>query len=94
MAERVSYTINGPDATETAFELPVGLADLFTEDEEVDTDVIADFVVQIFTQQAHAIMHHNAGDPPEGFPEMNAEMEDLFEERFGLTIEEAMGHAH
>jgi hypothetical protein len=94
MANRVSYTVHGPDATETVFELPAGLADLFTEDEEVDTDVIADFVVQIFTQQAHAVMHHNAGEPPEGFPELNAEMETLFEERFGLSIEEAMGHAH
>ncbi|MDR9411393.1 MAG: hypothetical protein RI544_02345 [Haloquadratum sp.] len=94
MVTRTSYTVHGPDATETAFELPAGLAGLFTEDGEDDTDVIADFVIQMFTQQAHAIMHHNAGETPEAFPEMNAEMETLFEERFGISIEEAMGHAH
>jgi hypothetical protein len=94
MVTRTSYTVQGPETTETVFELPAGLAELFTEDDEVDTDVIADFVVQIFTQQAHAIMHHNSGEAPAGFSEMNAEMESLFEERFGLSIEEAMGHAH
>ncbi len=89
-----TFTIEGPDGETETVSLPAGLADLFTDDGEDATVVAADFLVQAFAQQTHAVAHHSAGDTPDDLAAMNESMEDLFEERFGVSLAEAMGHDH
>jgi hypothetical protein len=45
-------------------------------------------------QQAHVIVHHSEGDVPEDIAEMNETAAELFEERFGQSLEDALGHSH
>ncbi|MFB6080861.1 MAG: hypothetical protein ABEJ81_07685 [Haloferacaceae archaeon] len=92
--EDETYTIEGPDGNASTVALPAGLADVFSEDDESPTDVLAAFVVQTFAQQTHAAVHHSEGDAPEDLVAMNDRMEELFEERFGVSLTEAMGHGH
>jgi hypothetical protein len=94
MVETETYTIEGPDGDVEEIELPAGLVDVFAEQGEQPTNVVGDLVVQAFAQQAHVVVHHGEGDTPEDLSELNGKMEDIFEERFGVTLEEAMGHSH
>jgi hypothetical protein len=94
MVETETYTIEGPAGDVEEIELPAGLVDVFAEQGEDPTDVVGDLVVQAFAQQAHVVVHHSEGGAPEDLAELNETMEDIFEERFGVTLEEAMGHSH
>jgi hypothetical protein len=93
-AETEAFTVEGPDGTSETVHLPAGLADVFTEQGEATTAVVADFVVQAFAQQTHAVVHHSQDEVPADLDALNAHMEDVFEERFGVSLTEAMGHDH
>lgn len=92
--ETETYTIEGPDGNVEEVELPAGLADVFTEQGEAGTAVVADFVVHAFAQQAHAVVHHAEGEPAADLAALNDRMEEIFEERFGTSLTEALGHSH
>lgn len=92
--ETETFTINGPDGTSEEVELPSGLGDVFAEEDESPTAVAADFLIQAFAQQTHAVVHHSEGDPPADLVKLNEHMETIFEDRFGVSLAEAMGHDH
>ena len=94
MVETETYTIEGPDVVTEAIELPAGIVDVFAEQGEEPTDVVGDIVVQAFAQQAHVVVHHAEGDTPGDLEALTDEMERLFEERFGVSLADAMGHSH
>jgi hypothetical protein len=94
MDEDEIFAIEGPDGERTEFALPAGLADVFSEQGEAATEVVADFAVQAFAQQSHAVVHHGGDDVPADLAALNERMEALFEERFGTSLAEAMGHEH
>ena len=94
MVETETYTIAGPDGDTEDVELPEGLVDVFTEQGEDPTAVVADLVVQSFAQQAHVATHHSDGETPGDLAELNEKMEEIFEARFGISMDEAMGHSH
>ncbi|WEL25274.1 DUF7545 family protein [Haloferax volcanii] len=94
MVETETYTIEGPGGDTEALELPAGLVDIFAEQGEDPTDVVADVVVQAFAQQAHVVAHHSEGVAPADIAEINEQMEELFEERFGVPLSDALGHSH
>jgi hypothetical protein len=87
--ETETFTITGPDGDEQQVALPAGLAGVFAEDGESDTVVAADFLVQAFAQQTHAVVHHSQEDTPE-LDAMDDHMAEIFEERFGVSLSEAM----
>ena len=94
MVETETYTIEGPDGDVETIELPGGLVDVFAEQGEEPTTVVGDIVVQAFAQQAHVVVHHAEDDVPGDLEALNDEMERLFEERFGVSLADAMGHSH
>ncbi|WP_142856563.1 DUF7545 family protein [Salinigranum halophilum] len=94
MVETETYTIEGPDGDVEEIQLPSGLVDIFAEQGEEPTDVVGDIVVQAFAQQAHVVVHHAEGEVPGDLEELNDEMENIFEERFGVSLADAMGHSH
>ncbi|MFC6753150.1 DUF7545 family protein [Halorubrum tibetense] len=94
MGATETYVVTGPDGEEESFELPAGLVDVLSEQGEPSTRVVTDVVVQAMAQQAHVIAHHSEGDVPEDIAEMNETAEELFEERFGQSLQDALGHSH
>ncbi|GGL54317.1 DUF7545 family protein [Halocalculus aciditolerans] len=94
MAERVTFTISGPDG-EDEIELPAGLVDMLgEEDDESQAQVVGDITTMAFASRAHMIAHHGEGESSEGVEDVESEAMDLFEERFGMTYGEATGHQH
>jgi hypothetical protein len=94
MVDTESYRIEGPDGSAGDLELPAGLVDVLSEQGEPATDVVVDVALQAFVQQAHVIVHHSEGEVPQDLLEINEAAEELFEEQFGRTVEEAFGHSH
>lgn len=94
MGDTETYTVSGPDGDEDTFELPAGLVDVLSEQGEPSTRVISDVVVQAMAQQAHVIVHHAEGEVPDDLAEMNETAEELFEARFGQSLQDALGHSH
>lgn len=94
MVETETYTIEAPNGDTEEIELPAGLADVFTEQGESSTVVVGDLLIQSFAQQAHGVVHHSHGETPEDLEALNEKMEELFEDRFGVSLSEAMGHNH
>ncbi len=94
MGDTETYTVSGPDGDEESFELPAGLVDVLSEQGEPSVRVVTDVVVQAMAQQAHVIAHHSEGEVPDDIAEMNETAAELFEERFGQSLEEALGHSH
>lgn len=94
MADTETYTVTGPDGDEDTVELPVGLVDTMAEEGEDPTKVVTDVVLQALAQQAHMLVHHSEGEVPEDIERMNETAAALFEDRFGVPLEEAIGHSH
>lgn len=94
MVETQTFTIEGPDGDTDAVELPAGLVDALSEQGEEPSAVVADVACMAFAQRAHAIVHHSEGETPADLEEVAESMEDLFEERFGVSFGEATGHQH
>lgn len=94
MVDTETYTVEGPDGDSDTVDLPAGLVDMMAEQGEEPSHVVSDVVLQAFAQQAHAIAHHSQGETPADVEEINAKAEELFEERFGRSLQDAMGHSH
>ncbi|WP_138005847.1 DUF7545 family protein [Halalkalirubrum salinum] len=94
MADTETYTIEGPEGDSDTVELPAGLVDTLAEQGEEPSKVISDIVLQALAQHAHALAHHSQGETPPELVKMNETAEELFEERFGVTLAEATGHQH
>jgi hypothetical protein len=93
MVDTQTYTIDGPDGEETV-ELPTHIIDLMGRGEESGATIIGDIVIQAFAQQGHVLVHHAEGEASEEVLEANEKLEELFEERFGQSLADAMGHQH
>jgi len=94
MVDTETFSVESPDGSTADLELPEGLVDVLAEQGESSAEVVADVAFQSFAQQSHAIVHHSDGDVPEDLRRINETVEDLFEERYGQTLTEAMGHQH
>jgi hypothetical protein len=92
--ETETYTIEGPDGNTDEIELPPGLIDLLREEDESRETVVGDMAIVSFVQQAHAAVHHTQGEPSEDVAAIEEKARELFEERIGITFEQATGHSH
>jgi len=94
MADTETFTIEGPEGETDTVELPPVMLELMRDGDEPDAQIIADIVLQAFAQQAHARVHHAEGGVSNEVESANDTLEQLFEERFGISLSEAMGHQH
>ncbi|MFB6129944.1 MAG: hypothetical protein ABEJ28_03875 [Salinigranum sp.] len=94
MADTESYTIEAPDGDTDTLELPAGLVDVLSEQGESKATVVSEISLLAFVQRAHAVVHHSEGEVTADLREMNETAEQLFEERFGVSYAEAVGHQH
>lgn len=94
MADELTVTVDTGSDTDQ-IELPAALVNLYREEPaETDAAIVGDILVMAFAGRAHSIVHHGEGDVDESIQEIETDMMDLFEERFGMTYGEATGHAH
>lgn len=89
-----TYTVESPSGETDDVELPEGLVDLLAEQGENPSAVVTDVVLQAFAQQAHVIAHHSEGDTPADVEAIEQKAGELYEARFGQSLEEALGHSH
>ncbi|MFC6988307.1 hypothetical protein ACFQJD_05515 [Haloplanus sp. GCM10025708] len=89
-----TYTIEAPNGDTDTVELPDGLVDVLSEQDESPATVVAEVALLSFVQRAHSIVHHSEGEVPEDLVEISEKAESLFEERFGVSFAEATGHQH
>jgi len=94
MVNTQTYSIEGPEGNEDTVELPADLVELLREGDETGAQVVGDVVLQAFAQQAHARVHHAEDGATEELQEANEIIEGLFEDRFGISLSDAMGHQH
>lgn len=94
MVESQTYTIEGPDGETDSVDVPETLVELMQEGDKSGADVVADIVLQAFAQQGHAQVHHAQGEVSDEMEEANEQLEASFEERFGVSLADAMGHQH
>ncbi|NHX35580.1 MULTISPECIES: DUF7545 family protein [Halolamina] len=94
MADTETFTIEGPEGETDTVELPPVMLELMRDGDEPDAQIIADIVLQAFAQQAHARVHHAEGGVSNEVESANDTLEELFEDRFGISLSEAMGHQH
>ncbi|WP_254863388.1 DUF7545 family protein [Halovivax gelatinilyticus] len=83
-----SETGDGDDVT-----LPTGLVDLLAEGEQSPSETVGDIVLLSFASRAHHLVHHGDGADDE-LEAQEAQIMDLFEERFGVSYADATGHHH
>ena len=93
MDDTVAVTIEADDG-EDEITLPTGLIARLSEPEDTTAQVVADVALMSFTGRAHALRHHAEGGDDGELDAIEADLMERFEERFGLTYEEATGHSH
>ena len=93
-ADTETYTVEGPDGETTDVELATGVVDLLAQQGQRKVDVVDEILIQSFAQQAHVVAHHTEGETPADVTEIEETMAELFEEAFGQSLEDAMGHSH
>ena len=91
--ETVTVTIQSEADDVDEVTIPAGLVELLAEDEQSPAETIGDVVLLSFASRAHHVVHHE-GPEGEDFGPEEAEIMELFEERFGVTYAEATGHHH
>lgn len=75
--------------------VPRQLVDMLRESEdETAPEVVGDIAMMGFAQRIHGAVHHAEGEPSEELVELNDVSMDLFEDRFGQTFEDLVGHSH
>ncbi len=94
MADTETYTVVAPNDDEDDVELPAGLVDMLTEAGENRSRVLTDVVAQAMAQQAHMLANHTETETPDDIDEINDTAEQLFEDRFGTSLADALGHDH
>ncbi|PSP96233.1 hypothetical protein BRC94_13345 [Halobacteriales archaeon QS_5_70_17] len=91
--ETVTIRIDGPDG-EDDVTLPAELLEMLAEGDESGAEVVGDLALMSCAQRIHATTQHSEGEVDDRLEAVEATTMDLFEERFGMTFEEATGHQH
>ena len=92
-AETVTVTIETDDESDE-LEIPVDAIDLLNEGEEGVPTVLGDLALLGVAQQIHGIIHHTQEDVGEDIEAAEEKTMELFEERFGQSFADMVGHDH
>jgi len=92
-AETVTVTIE-TDEDSDELEVPVEAIDLLNEGEEGVPVVLGDLALLGVAQQIHGIIHHTQEDVGADIEAAEEKTMELFEERFGQSFADMVGHDH
>lgn len=93
-SETYEFTITTADGDSETVSLPRQTIDLLREPDESPTAVIGDFAMLMAAQQLHGMVHHGEMDPDEELQAIETATMEAFQERFGQSFEEMLGHSH
>lgn len=82
------------DGSEESVELPSDVFSFLAEESQSPASTAADLLVLDCTHRLHAQAHHADGEPDESLLELESEMREQFEARFGASFAELTGHQH
>lgn len=91
--ETVSVTIETEDNSDE-LEIPVDALDLLDEGDEGVPTVLGDLALLGVAQQIHGIIHHSQEDVGADIEAAEEKTMELFEERFGQSFADMVGHDH
>ncbi|WP_336326586.1 DUF7545 family protein [Halovenus sp. HT40] len=91
--ETVTVTIE-TDEDEDELEIPVDAIELLNESDEGVPTVLGDLALLGVAQQIHGIIHHTQEDVGEDVEAAEEKTMELFEERFGQSFADMVGHEH
>jgi hypothetical protein len=92
--ETVTLTIEA-EGTSDELTLPAELLEMLREEpNETDAAVVGDVAMIGLAQRIHGAVHHSQGEAGEAVTAVNDATMELFEERFGTTFDEMLGHDH
>ncbi|MXR50166.1 hypothetical protein GRX03_00890 [Halovenus sp. WSH3] len=91
--ETVTVTIETEDAQDE-LEVPVDAIDLLNESDEGVPTVLGDLALLGVAQQVHGIIHHTQEEVGEDVEAAEEKTMELFEERFGQSFADMVGHDH
>ncbi|AGN02327.1 hypothetical protein L593_11920 [Salinarchaeum sp. Harcht-Bsk1] len=95
MADTYTLTIESDSEHEDeTVEVPQGAIDALAQDDDSPTVMAGDLVMLGLAQQLHANVFHSEQAPSEQIQQANEDLDELFEDRFGMTFEEMAGHEH
>lgn len=92
-AETVTVTIE-TDEESDELEIPVDAIDLLNESDEGVPTVLGDLALLGVAQQVHGIIHHTQEEVGEDVEAAEEKTMELFEERFGQSFADMVGHDH
>ncbi len=94
MADTIPVTVE-TDQAANELELPAEILELYREDaDETNAQIAGDMLVMAFTERAHALAHHSEGEDMGEIADIESDMLEVFEDRFGVSYAEATGHSH
>jgi hypothetical protein len=91
--ETVTVTIETEDNTDE-LEVPAEAIDLLNESDDGVPTVLGDLALLGVAQQIHGIIHHTQEDVGADVEAAEKKTMELFEERFGQSFADMMGHDH
>lgn len=91
--ETLTVTIETEEDSDE-LEIPAGALDLLNEGGEGPSTVLGDLALLGVAQQIHGIIHHSQGDVGSDIEDIEEETMELFEERFGQSFADMVGHDH
>jgi hypothetical protein len=93
VAETVTVTIE-TDEESDELEIPVDAIGLLNESDEGIPTVLGDLALLGVAQQVHGIIHHTQEEVGEDVEAAEEKTMELFEERFGQSFADMVGHDH
>lgn len=93
MTDSVTFTIESDEETDE-LTVPTSVLEMLRETDETDAEIIGDVAMFGLAQRIHGAIHHSQGETPDHLADAEAQLMDLFEERFGATFGELTGHDH
>jgi len=91
--EMVTVEIDTEDSSDE-LTVPAELLDMIRDGEQSDAAVVGDVALLSFASRTHHLVHHGEGEPGDDVLAIEEATMDAFEDRFGMTFEEATGHDH
>lgn len=91
--ETLTVTIETEEDSDE-LEIPAGALELLDEGDEGPSAVLGDLALLGVAQQIHGIIHHSQGEVGSEIEAAEEKTMELFEERFGQSFADMVGHDH